>query len=91
MKAIQELGRNTLNTIRGIGNATIMLFQALVGKPQPLKMFPLLMRQLYVVGVQSMLIILVSGLFIGMVLGLQGYTIFWLISVLNKRWGPWLL
>ena len=52
----------------------------LVGKPQPLKMFPLLIRQLYVVGVQSMLIILISGLFIGMVLGLQGYTIlvdFW--------------
>jgi phospholipid/cholesterol/gamma-HCH transport system permease protein len=52
-----------------------MLFQALVGKPQPRKMFPLLLRQLYVVGVQSMLIILISGLFIGMVLGLQGYTI----------------
>src|SRR5690554_3311148 len=75
MKLLVNLGRDTLNVLRGMGNATIMLFQALVGKPQPLKMFPLLMRQLYVVGVQSMLIILVSGLFIGMVLGLQGYTI----------------
>ncbi|MFO6483943.1 ABC transporter permease [Escherichia coli] len=30
------------------------------------------MRQLYNVGVLSMLIIVVSGVFIGMVLGLQG-------------------
>ncbi|MCH8492799.1 MAG: lipid asymmetry maintenance ABC transporter permease subunit MlaE [Idiomarina sp.] len=75
MKFFIDIGRNTLNTVRGVGGASIMLFQALVGKPQPRKMFPLLLRQLYVVGVQSMLIILISGLFIGMVLGLQGYTI----------------
>ncbi|STT82206.1 ABC transporter [Klebsiella pneumoniae] len=36
---------------------------------------PLLVRQLYNVGVLSMLIIIVSGLFIGMVLGLQGYLV----------------
>src|SRR5690554_4040870 len=75
MSAFHVLGRNVLNTIQGVGEATVMLAQALIGKPQPRKMFPLLMRQLYVVGVQSMLIILISGLFIGMVLGLQGYTI----------------
>ncbi|RUO37572.1 ABC transporter permease [Aliidiomarina shirensis] len=75
MKFFINIGHNALNTLRGIGAASIMLFQALVGKPQPRKMFPLLIRQLYVVGVQSMLIILISGLFIGMVLGLQGYTI----------------
>src|SRR5690554_3080223 len=33
------------------------------------------MKQLYSVGVLSLAIIVVSGLFIGMVLGLQGYTI----------------
>ena len=32
-------------------------------------------QQIYVVGVQSLLIIIVSGLFIGMVMALQGYTI----------------
>lgn len=50
-----------------------MLFNALVGKPEFRKHAPLLVRQLYNVGVLSMLIIIVSGLFIGMVLGLQGY------------------
>lgn len=52
-----------------------MLFNALVGKPEFRKHAPLLVRQLYNVGVLSMLIIIVSGLFIGMVLGLQGCTI----------------
>ncbi|RTE86345.1 MULTISPECIES: lipid asymmetry maintenance ABC transporter permease subunit MlaE [Gammaproteobacteria] len=75
INALVKLGRNTLSVLAGVGSASIMLFQSIVGKPQPLKMFPLLIRQLYVVGVQSMLIILISGLFIGMVLGLQGYTI----------------
>ena len=75
MSFFQRLGQNTLDTIRGVGSASIMLFHALVGKPQGFKMLPLLIRQLYVIGVQSMLIILISGLFIGMVLGLQGYTI----------------
>ncbi|WP_194756247.1 lipid asymmetry maintenance ABC transporter permease subunit MlaE [Aliidiomarina indica] len=75
LRFFQQVGRDTLTTIRGIGEASIMLVQALIGKPQPIKMFPLLIRQLYVVGVQSMLIILISGLFIGMVLALQGYTI----------------
>ena len=32
------------------------------------------MRELYFTGVLSLIIILVSGLFVGMVLGLQGYT-----------------
>ncbi len=52
-----------------------MLYQALIGRPEPRKHFPLLIQQLYVVGVESVLIILVSGLFIGMVLGFQGYRV----------------
>lgn len=48
---------------------------ALVGRPQPIRHFPLLVRQLYSIGVQSLAIIIVSGLFIGMVLSLQGYVI----------------
>ena len=75
MDVVAKLGRSSLNYFRGMGSALIMLTQALIGKPQPRKSFPLFIQQMYVVGVQSMLIILISGLFIGMVLGLQGYTI----------------
>jgi phospholipid/cholesterol/gamma-HCH transport system permease protein len=47
----------------------------LAGVPNPVTGFPLLVKQIYAVGVLSLAIIVVSGLFIGMVLGLQGYTI----------------
>ncbi|MBL4829692.1 MAG: lipid asymmetry maintenance ABC transporter permease subunit MlaE [Aliivibrio sp.] len=72
---VANLGRQGLETCQSIGKATLMLVGAVVAKPQPAKMFPLVVRQLYFVGVQSLVIIIISGLFIGMVLSLQGYII----------------
>lgn len=72
---IRGIGRYTLDTIAGSGKALLLLLGALIGKPQPAKSWPLFIQQMYVVGVLSLLIIIVSGLFIGMVLALQGYTI----------------
>ena len=73
--AIAALGRKGIETCASFGRAGIMLFHALVGKPEFRKHAPLLIKQLYSVGVLSLLIIVVSGLFIGMVLGLQGYLV----------------
>ncbi|KXI23246.1 lipid asymmetry maintenance ABC transporter permease subunit MlaE [Photobacterium sanguinicancri] len=75
MEWIRRLGRFTLDKCTAIGRATLMLFGAICCKPQPKKMWPLLLAQLYSVGVRSIAIILVSGLFIGMVLSLQGYIV----------------
>lgn len=75
LNSVAHLGKQTLNTVAGAGAALLMLVKALVGKPQFKKSWPLLMQQMYSVGVLSLVIIMVSGLFIGMVLGLQGYTI----------------
>lgn len=61
--------------MRTLGRSGFFLFGALCGVPRPAVGLPLLLRQIYVVGVLSLAIIVVSGLFIGMVLGLQGYTI----------------
>jgi len=72
---IQELGHKTLSVVSGLGRATLLLFSALFHIPNPRKGFPLFIKQLYAVGVLSLLIIIVSGIFIGMVLALQGYTI----------------
>ena len=72
---ISRLGQRGIRTLTSLGRAGIMLYQALIGKPEPGKHFPLLLQQLYVVGVESVLIILVSGLFIGMVLGFQEYRV----------------
>lgn len=72
---IQSLGAKTIARLSAIGRASLMLFGAIFSKPNPIKGFGLLVKQLYVVGVLSLIIILVSGLFIGMVLALQGYTV----------------
>jgi phospholipid/cholesterol/gamma-HCH transport system permease protein len=72
---LQQLGAATINSVTGFGRAGLMLVGALLGKPDFRKGFPLVVKQLYVIGVLSLLIILVSGLFIGMVLALQGYTV----------------
>ena len=75
ISAIQQLGAKTTAVISGLGRAVIMLLSALSHWPNVRKGTPLLLQQLYTVGVLSLVIILVSGLFIGMVLALQGYTI----------------
>lgn len=75
MDAIRRLGKTAIDLVYSIGVSGIFLFQSLVAVPNPRQGFPLLIRQLYAVGVLSLAIIVVSGLFIGMVLGLQGYNI----------------
>ncbi|CAH0527184.1 lipid asymmetry maintenance ABC transporter permease subunit MlaE [Vibrio hippocampi] len=72
---IQSLGHKTLSLCYAWGRATFMLMGVLFAKPQPSKHFPLLLKQLHNLGVQSLAIIVVSGLFIGMVLSLQGYIV----------------
>ncbi|MGB1199138.1 MAG: lipid asymmetry maintenance ABC transporter permease subunit MlaE [Thalassotalea sp.] len=75
MKIIQQLGQRIIAVFSGLGNAILMLLSALLHIPNIRKGYPLLIKQLYAVGVLSLVIIVVSGLFIGMVLALQGYTI----------------
>lgn len=73
--SISALGSWGLHKICALGRSTFMLYHALVGRPDFRKHFPLLISQIYFIGVQSVIIIIVSGLFIGMVLGLQGFNI----------------
>ncbi|MCM0612682.1 lipid asymmetry maintenance ABC transporter permease subunit MlaE [Marinobacter sediminum] len=72
---IASLGRAGLHLVSSFGRSGRFLMGVLAGVPRPATGFPLLVKQLYSVGVLSLAIVLVSGLFIGMVLGLQGYTI----------------
>ena len=74
MNAIAALGRRVIERVQGIGVATLMLLQILFSMPTWLGV-KLFVYQMYRVGVLSLLIIAVSGLFIGSVLGLQMYTI----------------
>ncbi|MEJ6655596.1 MAG: lipid asymmetry maintenance ABC transporter permease subunit MlaE [Pseudomonas sp.] len=72
---IALLGRSGLDVVAAIGRSGIFLFQALAGRSRYGNGFTLLLKQLYAVGVLSLAIIIVSGVFIGMVLALQGYNI----------------
>lgn len=70
---LRHLGAMVLAFIQRLGQAVVFLCHALLGALRSLSRFSLVIEQLYAIGVLTMLIILVSGLFVGMVLGLQGY------------------
>jgi phospholipid/cholesterol/gamma-HCH transport system permease protein len=73
IEIIRKLGCWGLGLFERIGRGHIFLANMLAGIPGLFLRLPLLIQQLYSVGVLSVMIILVSGLFVGMVLGLQGY------------------
>jgi phospholipid/cholesterol/gamma-HCH transport system permease protein len=67
------LGAWGIENLRQFGKAGLLLSRVLFSLPNIRKGFPLLVQQIYAEGVLSLLIIVVSSLFIGMVLALQGY------------------
>ncbi|GGX81841.1 ABC transporter permease [Litchfieldella qijiaojingensis] len=71
---VQQLGRHGCDLLEALGRASIFLGLSAVGVPSR-EGWHLWLRQMHFVGVLSLAIVLVSGLFIGMVLALQGYTI----------------
>ncbi|OGT62683.1 MAG: ABC transporter permease [Gammaproteobacteria bacterium RIFCSPHIGHO2_12_FULL_45_12] len=73
MNAMAGLGRWGMDNVREFGKAGLLLYRVLFCIPHLRKGFPLLVQQIYAEGVLSLLIIVVSSLFIGMVLALQGY------------------
>jgi len=66
--------RIVTQTILGVGKSTLFLLRVLAGLPSVLARPFLVVYQIYMVGVLSLIIISISGLFVGMVLALQGYT-----------------
>lgn len=72
IQLIQKIGHNAIHYCQGLGRSGIFLLRTLWRIPNPRKA-PLLAAQIYSVGILSLVIIVVSALFIGMVVGLQGY------------------
>lgn len=70
---IAYLGQWGLDNLQQFGRSGLLLFRVLFYPPNLRKGFPLLLQQIYAEGVLSLLIIIVSSIFIGMVLALQGY------------------
>lgn len=72
LQLLQNIGAFTLQQIGGAGKSALMFYRTLFTKPHP-KLFSLCLNQLYHLGILSLPIIVTAGLFIGMVLSLQGY------------------
>ncbi|APR03485.1 lipid asymmetry maintenance ABC transporter permease subunit MlaE [Thauera chlorobenzoica] len=75
LAALRHVGALTIDGIWRLGFATRFLVAVLLASGQSLRRIHLTVRELYFSGVLSLLIICVSGLFVGLVLGLQGYDI----------------
>ncbi|HIO92614.1 MAG TPA: lipid asymmetry maintenance ABC transporter permease subunit MlaE [Leucothrix mucor] len=73
LNSLRNIGHKTLQLFQRIGRATLFLIQLLGGVKNLVLRPSLLIQQIYSVGVLSLLIIVFSGLFVGMVLSLLGY------------------
>ncbi len=70
---LRGLGGWTVENVWRLGHASRFLFATLMHSAPSFRRFRLITREIYLVGVYSLIIIVVSGLFVGFVLGLQGY------------------
>ena len=73
VRALRGLGQQVTARIWRLGYASRFFLAILLHSGTSLRRLHLTIREIYFTGVLSLIIILVSGLFVGMVLGLQGY------------------
>jgi phospholipid/cholesterol/gamma-HCH transport system permease protein len=72
---LRRLGAAVTGAISKLGYASRFLIMVLVLSPHAFRRLHLTLREIYFAGVLSLVIILMSGLFVGMVLSLQGYEV----------------
>jgi phospholipid/cholesterol/gamma-HCH transport system permease protein len=70
---IRGVGHRTVNAVWRIGLASRFFLLILRYSDTSFRRFRLIKKELFSTGVMSLIIIVVAGLFVGMVLGLQGY------------------
>lgn len=73
INSLTSLGQLVLYQLQQLGKAGALLLQVICYPPNFRKNTALVIQQIYAEGVLSLLIIIISSLFIGMVLALQGY------------------
>ena len=73
INTLKIIGHRAINAVWRIGMATRFFFLILLYSGSSFRRFHLIIKELFSTGVMSLIIIIVAGLFVGMVLGLQGY------------------
>ena len=71
--SVRNLGTRSINALWRAGAMARFFMLILSNSAMSFRRFRLTIREIYFAGVMSLVIIMVSGLFIGMVLGLQGF------------------
>ena len=72
---LRRVGATTIGGIGRLGDAARFFAAVILNTPAAFRRLHLTLREIYFSGVLSLVIILVSGLFVGMVLALQGYDV----------------
>jgi phospholipid/cholesterol/gamma-HCH transport system permease protein len=73
VKLLQDLWTSLIESLVGLGVVVRFLLRLLAATPRALLRVDLISQQVYNSGALSLVIIMLSGLFVGMVLGLQGF------------------
>jgi phospholipid/cholesterol/gamma-HCH transport system permease protein len=73
VKGVRRIGHRTINSLLRLGVASRFFTLVLFYSGSSFRRPQLIIKELFSTGVLSLIIILVSGLFVGMVLGMQGY------------------
>jgi phospholipid/cholesterol/gamma-HCH transport system permease protein len=73
VSTLRGIGSRVVNGVWRIGYASRFFLMTLVYSGMSFRRFQLTIREIFFTGVMSLIIILVAGMFVGMVLGLQGY------------------
>jgi phospholipid/cholesterol/gamma-HCH transport system permease protein len=73
LSVIKELWQSLIDSLVGLGVVIRFLLRMIVLIPSALLRFDLIVQQIFNSGALSLVIIMLSGLFVGMVLGLQGF------------------
>jgi len=71
--SVRTIGHQSIDSILRLGYAARFITLTLLHSGMSFRRLRLTIRELYFTGVLSLIIILVSGLFVGMVLGFQGF------------------
>jgi phospholipid/cholesterol/gamma-HCH transport system permease protein len=75
VRGLRLVGRHSVDAVARLGFAARFFLAVLLHSPAALRRLSLTLREIYFAGVLSLVIILVSGMFVGMVLALQGYEV----------------
>lgn len=73
VRSLQSIGSRVVNGVWRIGFGARFFLMTLFYSGMSFRRFQLTIRELFFSGVMSLIIILVAGLFVGIVLGMQGY------------------